>query len=122
MKIIKLVPLTGNFSMGPERSEGTGAAEPSDREPHGATDWFVNVRSGTTSRALLADLYKAAGPEKWSSIASYVEGIKRQERGRLNGTERARASEREICSVLFVLVANPRGIPELILLRTEAAR
>jgi hypothetical protein len=58
--------------------------EPADREPRGATNWFVNIRSGTTSRARLADLYKAARPEKWSSIA-YVEGIKRQERGCLNG-------------------------------------
>jgi len=54
MKIIKLVALTGNFS---ERTEGTGAAEPSNRESLRATGWFVNVQSGTTSRARLANLY-----------------------------------------------------------------
>lgn len=77
----------------------------------GTADWFVNVQSGTTSRVLLSRIFtRRGGLEKWSSIASYVEGIKRQERGRLNGTERAREDRS-----LFVLVAD-RGIPVLMLL------
>lgn len=59
MKIIKLVPLSrAIFPNVPK-----GPMEFSNRESHGATDWFVNVQSGT-SRARLANLYKAAEPEK----------------------------------------------------------
>lgn len=82
MKIIKLVPLSrAIFPNVPK-----GPAESSNRESRRVTDWFVNVQSGTISRARLANLYKAAGPEKWISIA-YVEGIKRQKRGRLSDTK-----------------------------------
>lgn len=90
MKIIKLVSLTNNFS----KRIPKGPAEPLDHELHEAADWFVNVQNGTTSHTRFADLYKAAGSEKWSSIA-YMEGIKGQEHGRLNGTERA--SAKKIC-------------------------